>query len=136
MLVFGNQGECAVNYLHGKVQSVIVCETRFHWSSRSRSGVGVGVGVDSAGSESLKNQSTPQPCFSTHALMRPGIPHIAISSVSAEKQHQTDREFSIRVAFDVTRFILVDLVPDGRSPRGFRWRQVWAVARSYPLALK
>ena len=55
--------------VHGKVRSVTVCETSFHWSRRSRSGVGVG--VDSAGSESesesesesLKNQSTPQPCL-------------------------------------------------------------------------
>ena len=44
--------------------------------------------------------------FSTHALMSSGIPHITLSSVSVEKQHQTDRDFSMRVTFDVAGLIL------------------------------
>ena len=31
--------------------------------------------------------------------------HITLSSISAEKQHHSDREFAMRVAFDVTGFI-------------------------------
>ena len=46
------------------------------------------------------------PHFSTHAPMRSGIPRIILSNVSAEKQHQSDREFSMRVTFDVAGFIL------------------------------
>ena len=45
--------------------------------------------------------------FSTQILMRSGIPHIALSSISAEKQYQADREFSMRV--DVAGFILSTL---------------------------
>ena len=41
--------------------------------------------------------------------MRSNIPHIALSSISAKKQHQTDREFSMRVAFVVGGFILSTL---------------------------
>ena len=49
------------------------------------------------------------PHFSTQALIRSGIPHIALSNISAEKQHQADREFAMRVAFEVTGFILSTL---------------------------
>ena len=72
MLVFINQGECAVNYLHGKVQSVIVCETSFHWSSPSWSGVGVGVRVDSAGS---KSESKPESLKKTIDSAALGLSH-------------------------------------------------------------
>ena len=47
--------------------------------------------------------------FSTHGLMSYNIPHITLSSVSAEKQHQADREFSMRVTFDVAGLILSTL---------------------------
>ena len=36
--------------------------------------------------------------FSAQALMLSGILHIALSGISAEKQHQAYREFSMRVA--------------------------------------
>ena len=52
------------------------------------------------------------PHFSTQALIRSVIPHIALSSISAEKQHRCDkcdREFAMRVTFDVTGFILSTL---------------------------
>ena len=41
--------------------------------------------------------------------MLSGIPHITLSSISAEKQHQADRELSMRVASDVAEFILSTL---------------------------
>ena len=41
--------------------------------------------------------------------MRSGIPQIAVSSIPAEKQHQADRGFSMRVAFDDSEFILSTL---------------------------
>ena len=47
--------------------------------------------------------------FYTHTIMSFGIPHITLS-ISAEKQRQAEREFSMRVAIDVARFISVDLV--------------------------
>ena len=59
------------------------------------------------------------PHFSTQALKRSGIPHIALSSISAEKQHQTDREFSMRAAFNIAGPSCRRC--SGRSPRGFRW---------------
>ena len=49
------------------------------------------------------------PHFSTQAPMRSGSPRIALSSISAEKQHQAEREFSMRVAFGVAGFILSTL---------------------------
>ena len=49
------------------------------------------------------------PHFSTQALIRSVIPHIALSSISAEKQHQAELEFAMRVTFDVTGFILSTL---------------------------
>ena len=49
------------------------------------------------------------PHFSTHDLKRSGIPHIALSGISAEKQHQADREFAMRAAFDIARSILSTL---------------------------
>ena len=48
------------------------------------------------------------PHFSTQVLTS-GIPHIVLPNISAEKQHQADREFAMRVAFDVTGFILLKL---------------------------
>ena len=86
------------------------------------------------------------PHFFTHALMRYGIPYIALSSISAEKQHQTDREFSMRVAFDVAVFILSalsrtiaqrftmgdrsgllpDLTPFAQKPGSLSWHHAWS----------
>ena len=73
-----------------------------------------------------------------------GIPHITSSSDSAEKQQQADREFSVRVAFDVTglilsslsrmsiqRFSMVDgpgLLPDHTS-----FAQVWHLSGRHPV---
>ena len=47
--------------------------------------------------------------FSTQAHIRSGIPHIALSGISVEKQHPADREFALRVAFDVAGFIFSTL---------------------------
>ena len=59
------------------------------------------------------------PHFSTQALKRSGIPHIALSGISAEKQHWADRELAMRAAFDI---VGPPYRPcSGRSPRGFRW---------------
>ena len=57
--------------------------------------------------------------FSTQALKRSGISHIALSGISAEKQHQADREFAMRAAFDVADPSCQSC--SGRSPKGFRW---------------
>ena len=66
---------------------------------------------------SLKSLNWPH--FSVQALMLSGIPHIALSSISAEKQHQADREFSIRVTLTSPGSSCRPC--PGRSPRGFRW---------------
>ena len=49
------------------------------------------------------------PRFSTQALMRSGIPHIRMSSTSAEMLRQAERTFSMRVASDVAGSILSTL---------------------------
>ena len=59
------------------------------------------------------------PHFSTQALKGSGIPHIALSGISAEKQHQADREFAMRAAFNITGPSCRPC--SGQSPRGFRW---------------
>ena len=47
--------------------------------------------------------------FYTHALIRSGIPHIKLFSVSSEMLRQAGQTFSMRVASDVAGFILSTL---------------------------